>query len=598
MISIEPEYSRSKIEKAGKMIAKHNESDQEFIDYIPVVDNWRASHTFPLNKVATIINGVIKKEDGVNFVQRLKRLESIINKLKRENNTGLFRMQDLAGCRIIVKSIAQVYKYVELIKNAIIESGQKIAREYDYIKSPRINSGYRSYHIVVEVVSDENPEYNGMFVEIQIRTVLENLWATTIETIDLMMSETLKAGTGDIAYIEFFKLVSGLFSIEEGTKIVEGIPINKEEIVNRIYEIDKQESIREKLFAYNNVLNLFNTAKEKQEDAYFLLHIDLRKKAVTVKPYTNNLINLAIEDYHSYERSNRINGTDVLLVSGENLDIIKDSYPNYFTDTLKFLKSVSKLCIDYPEKPSVSLAMDNNSKKITDLFDIEVKKPMNNITYSEEDGIGISNGNMIYCPSCAATLDDSYLRFSGIVINNYFVKETDQANVETMNCPGIIVLQTGASFYINKSKWSFISAVDSIFIKCKNSTDIEYLKLLISWIKSNTCLWNILCNYHSNTIASKNVYPLLSMPILNNNDNRTIVNNCNLILSKEIEFVSKYGSVDNSDMGSLNIIKDFNDYIRKILAENESIYCKHYGIDNSSRKKMQNDLGLKGYFVY
>ena len=105
---IKPEYSRSKIEKAGKVIAKYDADDKEFINNISVVDNWRASHAFPLNRISTIINSALAESSNIKFVQRLKRLESIINKLKRENNTGLYRMQDLAGCRIIVPDITLV----------------------------------------------------------------------------------------------------------------------------------------------------------------------------------------------------------------------------------------------------------------------------------------------------------------------------------------------------------------------------------------------------------------------------------------------------------------------------------------------------------
>ena len=595
---IVPNYSRSKIEKAGKTISKHNETDKEFMDFIPVVDNWRASHAFPLNEIATIINNVLHGDDSIRFVQRLKRLESIINKLKKDNNTGLYRMQDLAGCRIIVSNIMVLKKYIDLVKNALKNSGQKIVREYDYINNPRENSGYRSYHIVVEYVNNNNIEYNGMFVEIQIRTKLENLWATTVEIIDFMMSKTLKAGTGDKIYMEFFKLVSGLFSIEEGTKIVKGISSEKKEIVNRIYEIDKKESIREKLRAYNNALNMFKQVENNQDNVYFLLHIDMRKKILNVTSYTNDAINLAIEEYHNYEKMKKNNGIDTLLVSGKNFDIIKESYPNYFIDTLQFLNNVGKLCMDYPEKPSIVLPMNSNSKKIIDLFDIyEYKSILQKDSYIvEEDGIGISNGNIINCPPWAATLDDAYLRFSGIIFNPKYIQNNKKINVIDMNCQGILVLQTGASFLIEKTNWSFISNIDSIFIKCKNGIGNEYLKLLISWFKSNICLWNVLCNFHSNTIANRRVYSELTFPILKND--KLIIGNCKQILKKEKEFIDQFNHMVENKNDVSSFTEKFNNDIREILIRNEKVYCEHYNINPSSAQIMKNDLGLKGYFVY
>ena len=43
--------------------------------------------------------------------ERLKRLDSIINKLKREPSMSLWAMQDLGGCRFIVPTIKEVYDY-------------------------------------------------------------------------------------------------------------------------------------------------------------------------------------------------------------------------------------------------------------------------------------------------------------------------------------------------------------------------------------------------------------------------------------------------------------------------------------------------------
>ena len=285
-----------------------------------------------------------------------------------------------------------------------------------------------------------------MFVEIQIRTVLENLWATTVELIDSMMAETLKAGTCDKVYMEFFKLVSGLFSIKEGTKIVDGIPTEKKLIIKRIYDIDKEKSIREKLYAYNNALKLCNDVKNNENNVYYLLHIDLRKKSISVIPYITSEINDAIKDYHKYEKER--NGVDALLVSGSNFEMIKESYPNYFIDTLQFLQNVGKLCMDYPEQPSIYLNVSLNSEKIINLFDIfEYKSTLNDSSSIIENGIGASNGNIYVCHPWAATLDDAYLRFSGIILDKNDVRQNKKINVIDMNFPGIIVLQTGASFF-------------------------------------------------------------------------------------------------------------------------------------------------------
>ena len=153
-------------------------------------------------------------------------------------------------------------------------------------------------------------------------------------------------------------------------------------------------------------------------------------------------------------------------------------------------------------------------------------------------------------------------------------------------------------FFINETNWSFASEVNSIFIKCKKNLNTDYLKLLISWFKSNIFLWHVLCNYHSNTIVNKRIYSDLTIPILN--DDRVIIENCNLILNKEKEFVFKYNqAINNSiDISIDSYIRQFNNEIRKILVKNEYVYYNHYNINELSAKLIKKDLGLKGYFVY
>ena len=82
------------------------------------------------------------------------------------------------------------------------------------------------------------------------------------------------------------------------------------------------------------------------------------------------------------------------------------------------------------------------------MFDIfEYKSTLNDSSSIIENGIGASNGNIYVCHPWAATLDDAYLRFSGIILDKNDVRQNKKINVIDMNFPGIIVLQTGASFF-------------------------------------------------------------------------------------------------------------------------------------------------------
>ena len=161
------EYSRNQIIKAGKIIKKDNILPQEINTATDIIDNWRAAHAFPmhviymhLRRMATSVN------KDIIVAERLKRLDSIINKLKREKTMSLWAMQDLGGCRFIVPTVDDVYYYVNKYENS--RKRHELVSSYDYIKQPKA-SGYRSLHCVYKYHSDSVDTYNkNMLIEIQL----------------------------------------------------------------------------------------------------------------------------------------------------------------------------------------------------------------------------------------------------------------------------------------------------------------------------------------------------------------------------------------------------------------------------------------------
>ena len=91
-------YPRNQIRKAGKTLAKGTGNIFEETKAIEVVDSWRAAHAYPLQIIASNLRRKSKDRDMI-VVQRLKRLDSIVAKLKRSPWVSLYDMQDLGGCR-------------------------------------------------------------------------------------------------------------------------------------------------------------------------------------------------------------------------------------------------------------------------------------------------------------------------------------------------------------------------------------------------------------------------------------------------------------------------------------------------------------------
>ena len=257
-------YSRKQIERAGKMLSNKAISDAERQEALIVLDNWRSSHAYPLH---VITNNLRRNNPNAIVVQRLKRLESIVDKLQRFPDMNLYRMQDLGGCRIIVDNLEDVYKTVDKYKNSNIRHILK--RENDYIQNPKI-SGYRCYHMVYQYHSDKTDIYNkNMLIEIQVRTKLQHIWATAVEMMGIYTQTSLKSSIGDEDILRFFTLVSSVFALKENTPVCPNTSNNRSELINEIKEIDKKHMIISTISALSKATEMTNTSQLKIKNGYF-----------------------------------------------------------------------------------------------------------------------------------------------------------------------------------------------------------------------------------------------------------------------------------------------------------------------------------------
>ncbi|WP_034429938.1 GTP pyrophosphokinase, partial [Caldisalinibacter kiritimatiensis] len=110
---------------------------------------------------------------------RVKSMDSLKEKLIRKGyevnieNAKKF-INDIAGARIICSFTSDIYTIYELIKK---QSNLKVVEVKDYIKNPKPN-GYRSLHLLVEVPVFLTNRIEEVRVEIQIRTIAMDFWAS------------------------------------------------------------------------------------------------------------------------------------------------------------------------------------------------------------------------------------------------------------------------------------------------------------------------------------------------------------------------------------------------------------------------------------
>lgn len=110
---------------------------------------------------------------------RIKRPESIIKKMESKNYDLTYRnlieqVNDVAGLRVICPLKDDIFSVVDIIKNMPDIS---VIKEKDYVTNPK-KSGYSSYHLVVEILVPIMKKTIPVKVEIQIRTLAMDFWAS------------------------------------------------------------------------------------------------------------------------------------------------------------------------------------------------------------------------------------------------------------------------------------------------------------------------------------------------------------------------------------------------------------------------------------
>lgn len=111
------------------------------------------------------VTGRVKPKDSILTKATLRGIE--LDRLEED-------MQDIAGLRVMCQFVEDIYEVVALLRK---RTDFKIIQERDYITNKKA-SGYRSYHVVVEYPVQLIMGEKNIYVEIQIRTLAMNFWAT------------------------------------------------------------------------------------------------------------------------------------------------------------------------------------------------------------------------------------------------------------------------------------------------------------------------------------------------------------------------------------------------------------------------------------
>lgn len=374
MSFITPKYSRKKVNKAGLLLANSDSiSPEEFEWASSVLANWRTAHGHPINTFQATLRDRLKRiDDNAIVAQRLKRAPAIVEKLKRFDGMKLARMQDIGGLRAIVGSVKQVRRLEQLYRFGRFK--HQLVDVDDYIDEPK-KDGYRSLHMVFRYHSDIAPEYNGLNVELQLRTNQQHAWATAVETMGTYLGQSIKAGGGDADWREFFELTGAGLAFLEGTPLpIKYRDIPPRDIFDMIYGLETELGVLRKLKSFSIATDQIS----KIRGAYHLLVLDSKSMALSIKPFSKDKLEQAVDELKSIESGLEKGGDiEAVIVSAGPVSDLNRAYPNYFLDTHAFIRVVQNM-IRRTRSPERLIASRKPQAKTRYLDEQDAKTPQFN----------------------------------------------------------------------------------------------------------------------------------------------------------------------------------------------------------------------------
>lgn len=335
-------YSRNKINIAGKLLVEKNPANLlQWSEAKTVIDNWREDHLPVLANLIVQVNALFEAGD-VHFAfssQRLKRMTSIIAKLNHNPGMCLGGLQDIGGARFVFDDTQSLFQASKLVSEANFDGFELDRHPYDYVQSPK-SSGYRSIHFVFKYHS-EDESLDGKRVELQLRTKLQHSWATAVETAELISKSALKAGVGNVAWQEFFQLVSAVFAKKENLPVSEDfVQYTEKDYCVAYARMDSEHRFVDRLRALVGTISVVES--QTFERGYVVLLVDTQQKNVHYRHFAETDKATANELYSELERN--IQGTDsaALLVSVIDMQELLSAYPSYFMNAKEFIDSLAE----------------------------------------------------------------------------------------------------------------------------------------------------------------------------------------------------------------------------------------------------------------
>jgi putative GTP pyrophosphokinase len=219
------------------------------------------AYKFALDEMTTKIN-ILK--DEFNYIHdynpiehvtsRLKSPESIFKKVQRKDSDFTLEsikksIKDIAGMRITCSFISDIYEISRMIAN---QKDIRILEYKDYIKNPKPN-GYQSLHMIVEIPIFMSDREELTCVEIQIRTIAMDFWASLEHKIYYKYNKAVPQ-----------KMLDELKTTAEMAALLDNKMENLHKEMKKMKQADEAEDMLLSMGIGNNKLKLLETFMEEK----------------------------------------------------------------------------------------------------------------------------------------------------------------------------------------------------------------------------------------------------------------------------------------------------------------------------------------------
>lgn len=218
-------FTNGEVNRAGRLIAGffHEERDEDVglwdeydkdqvFEAMEAVTWWKQLHAVPLSRVAANLRYHVGQEDGeldgkIDVAQRLKKRDTIINKLDRFPRMQLTQMHDIGGVRATLPSLSCLNAVSRRLKKT-----WTVARTRDYVAKPK-DSGYRAIHHEVR--------RDGRVIEVQLRTFRQHAWANQVEDDGRALGTGYKFGFGSEGIHDYYRVISDVFFRMDSEQLID-----------------------------------------------------------------------------------------------------------------------------------------------------------------------------------------------------------------------------------------------------------------------------------------------------------------------------------------------------------------------------------------